>query len=74
MSKAVIINNKLVNTKSIDQTNYPITKITYGKPTIKIEDIVPFRVKFTTIGIPPYSPSNPAPIGIAVIGLNNYIL
>ena len=36
--------------------------------------VMPFRVKFTTIDINAYSPTNPAPIGIAVIGFNNYIL
>lgn len=33
-----------------------------------------FRVKFSNIGTRVYSPGNPAPIGIAIIGLNNYIL
>ena len=36
--------------------------------------VMPFRVKFETIDISGYSPTNPAPIGIAVIGFNNYIL
>jgi len=36
--------------------------------------IMPFRVKYTTIDIGGYSPANPAPIGIAIIGFNNYIL
>lgn len=36
--------------------------------------VMPFRVKFQTIDMGTYSPTNPAPIGIAVIGYNNYIL
>lgn len=40
----------------------------------KIIPVLPFRVRFTNIGIEGYGPGNPAPIGIAVIGINNYIL
>ena len=36
--------------------------------------VMPFRVNFQTIDMGAYSPSNPAPIGIAIIGFNNYIL
>lgn len=39
-----------------------------------VATVMPFRVKFTTIDIGGYSPTNPAPIGIAIIGFNNYIL
>jgi hypothetical protein len=34
----------------------------------------PFRVKITNITVPSYGPSNIPPIGIAIIGINNYIL
>lgn len=41
----------------------------------KIIDTLPFRVKFINIGIVSvYGPNNAAPIGIAVIGLNNYVM
>jgi hypothetical protein len=36
--------------------------------------VMPFRVNFQTVDMGAYSPSNPAPIGIAIIGFNNYIL
>ena len=39
-----------------------------------ISQVLPFRVRFQNTKIGGYSPSNPAPIGIAVIGFNNYIL
>jgi hypothetical protein len=58
----------------ISKKNYPIAKISEGKRTIKINNVIPFRIKFTNIMVPGYGPSNPAAIGIAVIGLNNYIL
>lgn len=36
--------------------------------------IYPFRVGFTTVSTGGYSPTNPAPIGIAILGFTNYIL
>jgi hypothetical protein len=54
--------------------DYPIARISEGRRTVKINEVLPFRIKFTNIMVPGYSASNPAPIGIAVIGLNNYIL
>jgi hypothetical protein len=35
---------------------------------------VPFKIRVFNITVPGYSPTNPAPIGIAIIGFNNYIL
>jgi hypothetical protein len=53
----------------------------YGSASFKKQEIVvdvsqdlPFRVKFISIGIESYGPNNPPPIGIAIIGFNNYIL
>lgn len=53
---------------------YGLVKITKPVPTVKINQTLPFRVKFTTVKVPGYGPNNPAPIGIAVIGFSNYIL
>lgn len=72
--------------KAIVQTEYPLTKKVYqinyakkvkfddGKQKIKINQTLPFRVKFLPGIISGSNPSNPAPIGIAIIGINNYIL
>lgn len=38
------------------------------------ETILPFKVRFTNIDIPGYGPSNVPPIGIAIVGVNNFIL
>jgi hypothetical protein len=55
--------------------NYPISRIINIIPfRAKIKDQLPFRVRFTNIGIPSYGPGNVPPIGIAIIGFNNYIL
>jgi hypothetical protein len=62
------------NAKPVN-VDYVIAKATGEVHTAKMMSILPFYVKFTTIGIEGgYGPSNPAPIGIAVIGTNNYIL
>jgi len=58
----------------VSNTNYPITKVTDGKHEAKVMSVLPFRVRFTSVGIPGYGPHNPAPIGIAIIGYSNYIL
>ena len=62
------------NTKYVKTSDYAVTTITSPQPTVKVTEVLPFRVKFTTIGIDSYGPGNPPPIGIAVIGINNYIL
>lgn len=64
----------LHTTKSIKNKSFPLTNVSYDLVNAKIESVLPFRVKFTTIGIDGYGPGNPAPIGIAVVGINNYIL
>lgn len=75
MAKAVILDVKDYNLKSIKTSDSYISKIVYDKPfTSKINNVIPFRVKFTNIGIEGYGPGNVPPIGIAVIGVNNYIL
>lgn len=61
MAKAIIIED---NKRS---------KIIHPNRQVKINQVLPFRVRFTNIMVPGYS-SGAAPIGIAVIGLNNYIL
>lgn len=35
---------------------------------------VPFKIRVQNITVPGYTPSNVPPIGIAIIGFNNYIL
>jgi len=45
-----------------------------GKPTLRRFGATPFKIRFTTTNVDSYSETNPAPIGIAVIGYSNYIL
>ena len=43
------------------------------KGSVSAETITRFKVSFQNITVRPYSASNPAPIGIRVIGENNFI-
>ena len=35
---------------------------------------LPFKIRITNITVPSYTPQNVSPIGLAIIGINNYIL
>jgi hypothetical protein len=74
MATANIIKTSNGNVKKIKTSFFSISKILFKPRKTKVEAILPFRVKFTNIGIEGFSTRNPAPIGIAVIGINNYIL
>lgn len=73
MAKAVIIeeSNKL---KFIEDKDYSRFKIIPDNRVVIINDVLPFRVKFTNIGIEGYGPNNVPPIPLQVIGISNYIL
>jgi len=74
MAGIVITDISDIRFKKVKQYNNPIAKIIFKPRKTKVNSVLPFRVKFTTIGIEGYNSSNPAPIGIAIIGVNNYIL
>jgi hypothetical protein len=61
-------------TRSIKSKEFGILRSRFEDRYTKAETILPFRIRFTSVDIPGYGRENPAPIGIAVIGLNNYIL
>jgi len=60
--------------RDAEAVDYPIASVNYKKNNAKVDQSLPFRVRLTNITVSAYGPSNPAPIGIAVIGFNNYIL
>jgi hypothetical protein len=64
----------IIHDAKIITVGYPITKVMDVVYTAKAIDVIPFYVRFTDIGIAGYGPGNPAPIGIAIIGVSNYIL
>jgi hypothetical protein len=61
--------------KRLSQSEYPRKiKISQKQIKVKINNDLPFRVKFLPGIVSGSSPTNPAPIGIAIVGVNNYIL
>ena len=74
MAKAVIKNKTLLLLKSIKTSKFYNSKISHKGGNVKINHTLPFRVKFINVGIRAYGRGNAAPIGIAVIGLNNYVM
>lgn len=75
MAQAIIIDDQKNRLSSINEIDYNNISISENqKKYITISQILPFRVRITNIGIEGFSSTNPAPIGIAVIGINNYIL
>jgi hypothetical protein len=69
-----VISDKSYKTKLVEQKNYSKIKVDGPNPVVLINAVLPFRVRFTNIGIQAYGPGNAAPIGIAIIGLNNYVM
>lgn len=70
-SHTAVITDDIHGMNSVNEIDYGIVKITEKNHAAKISSILPFRVRFTNIGIPGILG---APIGIAIIGYNNYIL
>jgi hypothetical protein len=73
MASALIIDTDSQKVKTVNSVGYPLSEIIYKARTIKIDEVLPFRVNFTTIGIAPANANVPG-IGLQVIGINNYIL
>ena len=75
MAKVTLKTTEYPIVKKIVQSEYPQkVRISEKHIRVKINNDLPFRVKFLPGIITGSSPSNPAPIGIAIIGVNNYIL
>lgn len=73
-SRLIKFINKFATVRSISNKDYSNTKLIDKQRTVMVTETLPFRVKFINIGIEGYGPGNPPPIGIAIIGFNNYIL
>ena len=74
MATAIIINDLHTVTKSIYPVDYSIVKIIQPTREVRINDILPFRVRFSAIQIEPLGLGNTPGIGLQVIGYSNYIL
>ena len=73
MASVVIIDGSSNKVRSVSTVDYPKTKVLYSARLTKINEVLPFRIKLTNIGIPS-AYSNVPGIGLQVIGISNYIL
>jgi hypothetical protein len=73
VATVTINNNNPIATKVIERVSFPKTEIVDLKRGIRINSILPFRVRFTAIQIPSGIGNVPA-IPLQVIGFSNYIL
>ena len=73
MAYAVIVDTDSQKVNNVNSVGYPLSEIIYKANSIKINEVLPFRVRFTTIGIVSTNANVPG-IGLQVIGVNNYIL
>jgi hypothetical protein len=73
MALAIILDENLQKAKTVKSVSYPIASVIPVTRGIKINEILPFRVRFTTIGLAGANANVPG-IGLQIIGINNYIL
>ena len=73
MALAIILDENLQKAKTVKSVSYPIANVIPIKRGIKINEVLPFRVRFTTIGLAGANANVPG-IGLQIIGINNYIL
>jgi hypothetical protein len=71
---SVKISENLNVLKFIKQKTFSNFSLKEKRNSVTITPTLPFRIKFVNIGIVGYGPGNAAPIGIAVIGINNYVM
>jgi hypothetical protein len=51
MAKAVLSNKGANKTRSITLENYSITKIVPETRVVRINDVLPFRIRFINVGV-----------------------
>ena len=73
MSSITINNNTPVFTKIVERVDFPNAQITEPIRGVRINSVLPFRIRFSAIQIPNSIANVPA-IPLQIIGLSNYIL
>ena len=74
MAKAVIVDDTKRLVRKVTPSNFFNSKIKFKGGRAKVNEVLPFRVKFINVDIAQYTNTNPPGIGLAIIGVNNYIL
>ena len=74
MASVSLYEKRPVRTLKIEEEDFSNTYFKTGKRISLIEEVLPFRVKFTAIKVPGYGPNNVPAIPLQIIGYSNYIL
>jgi hypothetical protein len=71
---AIIAEKDRINTRSIDSKNFYRSTVSESTRVVKINEVLPFRIRFTDVRLPGYNQNNVPGIGLQIIGYSNYIL
>ena len=71
---AIITEKDRINTRSIDNKNFYRSTVLESTRTVKINEVLPFRIRFTEVRVPGFNINNIPGIGLQIIEYSNYIL
>jgi len=74
MAKVKLTDIDYLKAKSVKQIDTFKVKVSQDLPKAKVKNILPFRIRLENINLATYNANNPPPVGIQIIGFNNYIL
>ncbi|NCV44865.1 MAG: hypothetical protein EBW15_08785 [Actinobacteria bacterium] len=74
VAKAIITDKQKINTVLIEDEGFLRSTVLESRGTVLINEVLPFRIRFTDIRIPGYNENNIPGIGLQIIGYSNYIL
>ena len=74
VAKAIITDKQKINTVLIENEGFFRSTVLESRGTVLINEVLPFRIRFTDIRIPGYNENNIPGIGLQIIGYSNYIL
>jgi hypothetical protein len=73
VAKSIIIDKQKINTVLIENDGFFRSTVSELRGTVLINEVLPFRIRFTDIKVPGYGPNNIPGIGLQIIGYSNYI-
>jgi hypothetical protein len=74
VARAIITDKQKINTVLIENDRFFRSTVSESRGTVLINEVLPFRIRFTDIRIPGYNQNNVPGIGLQIIGYSNYIL
>jgi hypothetical protein len=74
VARAIITDKQKINTVLIENDGFFRSTVSESRGTVLINEVLPFRIRFTDIRIPGYNQNNVPGIGLQIIGYSNYIL